>query len=45
MFIHIEAIFLILYSYYPDIIDFSKKLYSCIDTSVFTVVFMHQDFQ
>ena len=29
----------------PDIDDLSKKVHSCIDTSIFTVVFMQLDFQ
>ena len=45
MFLHTEAIFLYYSFSIPDISDFSKKVLSCIDISIFTVVVMHLDFQ
>ena len=43
MFLHI-VLHIIQLVFQICISDFSKKVHSCIDTSIFTFVFMHLDF-
>ena len=45
MFLHTEEYFLYYSFSVPNISDFSKKVLSCFDISIFTAVIMDLDFQ